>query len=87
MRSSAASISATGLARLGRQGQVALALDDHRVALAALVVELHVAHLAVLDERVGLVLEPVGLARERRRARRSSSSYWAFRNLTSKSFV
>ena len=28
-----------------RQRQVALALDDHRVALAALVVELHVAHL------------------------------------------
>src|SRR5262245_59936811 len=53
-----------GLAGLRRQRQVALALDDHRVALAALVVELHVAHLTILDEGVGLVLEAAGLARE-----------------------
>ena len=53
-----------GLAGLRRQRQVALALDDHRVALAALVVELHVAHLAVLDQRVRLVLEAHGLADE-----------------------
>ena len=57
-------MSVDGLACLGRQGKVALALDDHRVALAALVVELHVAHLAVLDERVRLVLEAVGLAEQ-----------------------
>ena len=60
------------LAGLRRQGEVALALDDHRVALAALVVELDVAHLAVLDERVGLVLEPVGLAEQGGCARRSA---------------
>ena len=54
-----------GLAGLRRQREVALALDDHRVALAALVVELHVAHLLLLDERVGLVLEPHRLAGER----------------------
>ena len=38
--------------------QVAFALDDHRVAFAALVVELHVTHLLLLDQRVGLVFEP-----------------------------
>ena len=46
-----------GLPCLRRHRQVVLALDDHRVALAALVVELDVAHLAVFDQRLRLVLE------------------------------
>ena len=51
---------------LGGQGQVALALDGQRVALARLLVELDIAGLAVLGQRVGLGLE--------RRSRSSSAS-------------
>src|SRR5690606_40671628 len=40
-----------GGAGLGREGQVALALDGQGVALAGLLVELDVAGLAVLGER------------------------------------
>src|SRR5262249_57191192 len=47
---------------LGREGQVPLALDGQGVALARLLVELDVAGLAVLGERVGLGLEGLGLA-------------------------
>ena len=48
------------LAGLRRQHAIEVALDDHRVALATFVVELHIAHLAVLDEARRLVLEPRG---------------------------
>ena len=51
-----------GGAGLGREGQVALALDGQGVALAGLLVELDVAGLAVLGERVGLGLQGLGLA-------------------------
>ena len=52
-----------GLARRGREREVALALDAERVALARLLVELRVAGLALVRERLGLGLEPLGLAR------------------------
>ena len=58
-----------------RQGQVALTLDDHRVALATFVVELHVAHLVFLDElSVASSSSRIGLAGERRRARTAAAS-------------
>ena len=47
---------------LGAERQVALALDGQGVALARLLVELDVARLALLGQRVGLGLERFGLA-------------------------
>src|SRR5690606_36593234 len=49
-------------AGLGRDGQFAIALDGQGVALARLPVELNVAGLAVLGERVGLSLQGLALA-------------------------
>ncbi len=51
-----------GLARGRRQGEVALALDADRVALARLLVELGVALFAFGRQRLGLGLQLVGLA-------------------------
>ena len=39
---------------LGAEGEVALALHGERVAFAGLLVELHVARLALGDEQIGL---------------------------------
>ena len=47
--------------RLGREGEVALAVDRDRPALARLLIELHVAGLALLGQRVGLRLQRLGL--------------------------
>ncbi len=75
------------LASLRRQHPIEIALDDHRVALATLVVELHIAHLAVLDQARRFVLEPRGPGQLGLRAERADSSRCALRNFTSKSFV
>ena len=74
-----------GGAGLRRQGQVALALDGQRVALARLLVELDVAGLAVLGQRVGLGLQGLGLAQVVG-ALGSSSASWPSRNLSSVTF-
>ena len=58
----ARSISSTAGAGLGAQREVALALDGERVALARLLVELHVARLALGGQQVGLGLQRRGLA-------------------------
>src|SRR3954468_8718988 len=50
-----------GRAGLRRQGEVALALHAQGVALAGLLVELHVARLEVGHERFGLGLHALGL--------------------------
>ena len=76
-----------GLAGLGRQGQVALALDDHRVALAALVVELRRRpsrrpRSASWPRPRGGSAWPVSDCFSARQ-----QSRWVFRNLTSKSLV
>ena len=76
-----------GLAGLRRQHPIEIALDDHRVALAALVVELHVAHLAVLDQARRFVLEPGGPGELGLHAGRADRRAAPSRNLTSKSFV
>ena len=57
------------LARGGRQGEVAFALDADRVALARLLVELRVALLAFAREQLGLGRQLLGLAQVPARAR------------------
>src|SRR4051812_8957896 len=52
-----------GLARRGRQREVALALDAYGVALARLLVELRIALFSLRRELLGRRLELLGLAR------------------------
>lgn len=50
------------LSGLVRQGEVAFALDAERVALAGLLVELHIARFVIGNERLGLGTERLELS-------------------------